>query len=127
MVERLNIIDLTRQVLVNGTSRITDETGNKGYKAEIVQAGALLRIAAALESQTDLLRGAQAGFTLDQQRDGRNHVHMVQRGDSCLVDIKVLGSSPDMAKKLADAIGDALKYMVDTANEGLAEGGPADG
>jgi hypothetical protein len=127
MRERANVTDLTRQVLLNGTSCITDETGNKGFKAEIVQAGALIRIAGALEAQTDLLRGAHAGFTLDQQRDGRNHVHMVQRSDSCLVDIKVLGSSPAMAKKLADAIGDALKGMVDTANEMLKEGGPDNG
>ena len=51
MAERPNIKDLTRQVLLNGTSSITDETGNKGYKAEIVVAGALLRIAEVLEQQ----------------------------------------------------------------------------
>lgn len=49
MAERSTIKDLTRQVLLYGTSCITDETGNKGYKAEIVVAGALLRIAEALE------------------------------------------------------------------------------
>ena len=51
MAERPNLLELTRQPLVMGTSCITDASGAIGYKTEYVQASALLRIAQALEQQ----------------------------------------------------------------------------
>ncbi|WP_310391477.1 hypothetical protein [Hymenobacter sp.] len=127
MAERLPIEELSRQPLVVGTTCFTDPSGNDGFKTEQVQASALVRIAAALESQTDLLRGARAGFDLSQQQDGRNHVHMVQTDNSCVVSIQVLGSSPAMAKQLAKGLGDVLKDLIDFANQELQEGGPDNG
>ena len=49
--ERENLADITRQALIIGTSCITDPTGNIGYKTEMVQASALIRIAESLERQ----------------------------------------------------------------------------
>ena len=68
------------------------------------------------------MRGARAGFTLEQQRDGLNHLHMTATSDSCLVNIQVLATSPEMALKLSRAFGDVLKEMVDIANEELQKG-----
>ncbi|HEX8659196.1 MAG TPA: hypothetical protein VF690_16775 [Hymenobacter sp.] len=125
--QRLTIEEVSRQPLVNGTTCYTDPTGHEGYKNETLQVSALVRIAAALEAQTYLLRGARAGFNISQQQDGRNHVHVQQSDASCVVHIQVLGSSPEMAKKLSQSLGVVLKDLVDYANEEAQEGGANNG
>ncbi len=56
MAERLTVEEVSRQPLILGTICFTDPSGTVGYKSEVVQASALVRIAAALEAQTELLR-----------------------------------------------------------------------
>jgi len=56
MAEKISIEDLSRQPLVRGTSCFTDPAGNVGYKNEDLQVSALVRIAAALEQQTELMK-----------------------------------------------------------------------
>lgn len=70
-MDKPSLQDVTRQVLIQGTSCITDATGNTGYKTEVVIAGALLRIADALEAQTEILQtNTRARFTPEEQQEG---------------------------------------------------------
>ena len=122
-----SIQDLTRQLLIQGTSCITDATGNTGYKTEVVVAGALLRIADALEKQNELARVAGPGFQPEQYLDGISHLAMQQSSDSRLVYIQILSTSPAMALAMSRNFGDILQEMVRVANEGSypLEGEPA--
>lgn len=119
MLKNVDIAEQSRQsfhLLDNGC--ISNAKG-EGVDSDLILMGTQLRIANALEAQTDLLRGSAAGFTLEQQRDAMNHLHMVATNDSRLIEIKLLATSPEMALKLSRAFGDILKEMVDIANEEL--------
>ena len=127
MLKRPNILDITRQELIIGTSCITDATGNKGYKTEYVMASAQLRIAEALEKQNELSKVAGPGFQPEQHLDGMNHLHMQQSSDSRVVYFQLLATSPAMALAMSRNFGDILQEMVRVANEGSypLEGEPA--
>lgn len=124
MAEREKLLDISRQSLIIGTSCITDATGNIGYKTDLVQASASLRIADALEKQNELTRITGPGFQPEQYLDGRNHLAMQVSSDSRVGYIQLLGVSPEMVLRLSREFGDVLQEMVRIANE---EGGPNNG
>jgi hypothetical protein len=121
MTDRENLLDITRQTLVIGTSCITDATGNRGYKTEVVQASALVRIASALEAQTEILQATtRASFTPEQREDGMNHFLAVHVKESNLVHIDFLATGPAIAKAFITNIGEVIKHAIAKAEQ---EGG----
>ena len=126
MDKRPNLLDLTRQPLIIGTSCITDATGNTGYKAEYVLASAQLRIAAALEAQTEILQATtRARFTPEERQDGLNHFRGTHVKDTNLVHIDFLATSPAIAEMFITNVAKVLQAAIDTAEQ-PTEGGPAD-
>ena len=125
MAEKLPIADLSRQPLVRGTSCFTDPSGTVGFKTEDIQTSALVRIADALEKQSELIQATRPGFTAAQWEDGLNHFHAVQAKGERLVRIDVLATSPAMARQLTDDIAAVLNAAMAVA--AAQEGGQADG
>lgn len=116
--------DVTRQVLIQGTSCITDATGNTGYKAEVVIAGALLRIADALEAQTEILQTTtRARFTSEERQDGLNHYRATHVKGTNVVQVDFLATSPVIAETFVYGMAEVLKAAIASAKQ--QEGGPA--
>ena len=66
MAEREILAEVTRQALIIGTSCITDPTGHIGYKTDVVQASALIRIAESLERQEQRARHTDPAMFLGE-------------------------------------------------------------
>jgi hypothetical protein len=112
MAERPTLQDLTRQVLIQGTSCVTDATGHDGYKTEVVVAGALLRIAETLELQTDSLLATKTGFTREQQSDGQNHFKAYHMKGSRVVEIEILATSYEMGQQFVQNIAAVIQAAI---------------
>jgi hypothetical protein len=113
---KLPLEDISRQPMILGTTCLTDPSGNKGYKTEIVQASALVRIADALEQANEQKHRHAAGFTSAEYTDGLNHFHLAQLKRSRLVEMQVLGSSPEMAATFSAGIRDFLTLIIERGN-----------
>lgn len=125
MTEPLPIGDVSRQPLIKGTTRYTEPTGYVGFSNEDIQTSALVRIAAALETQTSILLATRAGFTEEQQASEENHIRVVREPGQRLIQIDVLATSPKMASVLSVSFTRALKAIFEMDEQ--QKGGQANG
>jgi hypothetical protein len=115
MTKKLSLQDLSRQPLVRGTSCFTDPSGNVGYKNEDLQVSALVRIAAALEEQTQALKEPNP---LSLAEYGELHVLLTQAQPRLVASLVVAGE-PDESAQLV-----RLCELVQKLLSGLEGGQP---
>ncbi|MVN76916.1 hypothetical protein GO988_11330 [Hymenobacter sp. HMF4947] len=131
MDKRLTIEELSRQPLILssidlGTRYFTDLSGKDIFNTDQVQASAMVRIAAALEAQTELMRATRAGFTAEQlEQSETNLFHAVQDKESRLVTINFLATTPAIAMLFVRNIAEVVKVAMEAAAQ--QEGGPQHG
>ena len=118
MLKRPNILDITRQPLLIGTSSITDESGNQGFRTEYVLASAQLRIADALEKSNDILRATQVGFAAEAVEDGMNHFRLSYEKGQRVFNVQVLASSVVRAETWTEQFYGFAQDLVEAANGG---------
>ena len=101
-----NLREYSRQQLQVGTppKYLFNETGKPQDEA-LVKLSIQLRMVEALERANE----QKAGFTAAQYNSGSNHFHLAQLKGSRLVEMQVLGSTPEMARTISSGIHDFLK------------------
>lgn len=137
MAERLPIEELSRQPLVRGTSCFTTPDGYTGYKTEDVQVSALVRIAAALETQNKLLGPQTAHLEILARHEQAFRAFVAETAQEWEVALAVVSTAPaqqpsvllvEVAYPLPALLFSLGKLWESRVAEGLEqEGGPAGG
>jgi hypothetical protein len=121
------LADYSRQEFTVGNppNYLFDSEGRVQSK-ELFNLSTQLRIANALEAQTELAEDARrARFTEQQFNDGLNHLHASHVKDSRTVKIDFLGTSPALAEEFVKNLAQVLEAAIAKAKEAESEGAPS--